>query len=204
MGWIFTQVQKGQAGEYLKKTMTWDNEHSKGELLKGAFVNWHEYYAAVKITKKDSNKTYTIAVICLIQYAPKDYYNFGYKDLEESMGVYKNNCPASILKLLTPCEEIYDKDSNSYKYSKNWRIACWENIFRNNDANRLKNNSVIKFDKPIHFTNNEDVDTFLVKKKGRSTKFHKYYLETKSYSPYNYYNISKNILKNYKVVGFAA
>ena len=60
-------------------------------------------------------------MVCLLDYRPNEYYNIGYKDMEESEGPYYYNCPERILKLLTP---------TSNEYALRWRKKCWERIER--------------------------------------------------------------------------
>ena len=59
------------------------------------------------------------AVVFLTKTNMKDYYNFYYKDMDETMlpGCYE--CPAGILKLLTPTDN---------EYALAWRAECQKNI----------------------------------------------------------------------------
>lgn len=123
------------------------------KVLKSAMVG-STYYAAVKLLKKaikdeqgntqyvdlPENEQDVWAAIFLTSTNMKDYYNFSYKDMDESCGPCHNECPVSILKLLTP--------TNS-EYANRWRKACWDyhNGKKNNknDISNLRVGSKVKF-----------------------------------------------------------
>lgn len=122
------------------------------EVLKSSMVG-STYYAAVMPLKKsggrDENGDYiyvdvpeeerrVFAAVFLTSTDIKDYFNFSYKDMDESMGPHHNDCPKGILDLLTPTES---------EWANEWRKACYENIKakRNpNGLNKLPVGSVIK------------------------------------------------------------
>ena len=90
--------------------------YPKMEVLKSRMVG-SVYYAAVKTTKENESTVW--AAICLTSLDSKDYFNFSYKDMDETCGPYAYDCPESILKLLT------ETDS---EYAKAWREKCWSRI----------------------------------------------------------------------------
>ena len=97
-------------------------ESSKYEVLKSAMVG-STYYAALKrtifATNTEPERTTVFAVVCLTKIDMKDYFNFSYKEMSENCGPAECNCPASILKLLSPT----DSD-----WAKEWREECWKRI----------------------------------------------------------------------------
>ena len=73
----------------------------------------------------------------------KDYYNFAYKDMDESYGPCQCDCPKGILDLLSPTEN---------EYALQWRKACYENIVKKrnpNGFNKLPVGTVIKVVMPF-------------------------------------------------------
>lgn len=121
-------------------------------VLKSAMVG-ATYYAAVKALRKGQkdengewiyvtipeNEQRVFAAVFLTSTNKRDYYNFGYKDMDESEGPYESNCPASILNLLSP---------TTYEYAIKWRERCWENIRRKKEGinlNTLPIGSVISY-----------------------------------------------------------
>lgn len=146
------------------------------EVLKSSMVG-STYYAAVKPLKKSGGKDengnyfyvdipkeeqYVFAVIFLTSTDMKHYFNFSYKDMDESCGPCHNDCPKRILDLLTPTES---------EWANEWRAACYKNHEekKKNKANSLSKlpvGSVIKVAMPC--------DTMLYKK-GEVVTLHKGY-----------------------------
>ena len=97
----------------------------KYDLLKSAMVG-STHYAAVRktifATETEPESVEVFAAITLTRIDNKDYYNFAYKDMDETMGPCEGKCPKAILDLLTPTE---------YEYAKEWRKRCYENIMKN-------------------------------------------------------------------------
>ena len=114
------------------------------EVLKSSIVG-STYYAAVKQLKRcgdeDENGNF-IAVdipkeeqrvwgaVFLTSTNMKDYFNFSYKDMSESMGPCRYECPKGILDLLSPTDN---------EYANNWRAKCYANIEKKKDKNALNN-----------------------------------------------------------------
>ena len=133
------------------------------EVPKSAMVG-STYYAAIKPLKKingsDENGNYIYidipveeqqisAVVFLTSTDMKDYFNFSYKDMCESMGPHRYDCPKSILDLLTPTDN---------ECANEWRKACYANLAKKNSHNSLSKlplGSVIQFTLPYDTTLNE-------------------------------------------------
>jgi hypothetical protein len=99
------------------------------EVVKSTMVG-SVYYAAVKAVKQygpadeSGNRPIvsippedqrTFAAVFLTSTNSKDYYNFAYKDMTETMGPCETDCPDSILKLLSPTD---------HEYALAWRERC--------------------------------------------------------------------------------
>lgn len=108
------------------------------EVVKSTMVG-STYYAAVKplkqyrrdnrIIKIPEKDQKVFGVVFLTSCDMKDFYNFSYKEMDESVGPCYYDCPASILKLLSPT----DND-----YANKWRQKCWEQIEKNKKNNNFK------------------------------------------------------------------
>lgn len=83
-------------------------------------------YAAVKRIKPDGT-TYVFGAVVLTSTNMRDYYNFSYKDMDETCGPCEAECPASILNLLTPTDN---------QYANEWRERCRENIEKNKEYSK--------------------------------------------------------------------
>jgi len=162
MGWTYTHLGNGQAGEYFRKQLTWEGDEKSNKLLRGAFASFREYYAAVETTVKATGEKYVWGFCAMVDWRRHDDYNFGYKDMDESMGPYMYNCPKTILDLLTDTPHMNDN-------AKEWRKACAE---RNASILKPKDGDIIKTKNPFRFKGGWELDTFLVEKQGRRTHYY--------------------------------
>lgn len=133
------------------------------DVLKSAMVG-STYYAAVKPLKKSGGKDengnyiyvdipeeeqYVFAAVFLTSTNMKDYFNFSYKNMCETSGPYRRECPKGILDLLTQTDS---------EYANEWRKACYENLTKKNNPNALNKlplGSVIQFTLPYDTTLNK-------------------------------------------------
>lgn len=110
------------------------------------------YYAAVtaiKRFKKDvpekeeqyedipESEQRTFGVVFLTSVDMKDYYNFSYKDMEETCGPYNYDCPESILKLLSP---------TTSEFALQWREKCREHRKKRMDLDKFPVGTIIEFE----------------------------------------------------------
>ena len=116
--------------------VTWDKESKvigKFEVLKSCMVG-STYYAAIKrttfATETEPEESAVHGLVCLTSVNMKDYFNFSYKDMSESMGPYQHNCPKGILDLLSPTDS---------EWANEWRKKCYENLKAKKDPNNLNN-----------------------------------------------------------------
>lgn len=121
MGWTSYHATHYKNGKVDRKAEC-DALFEEGGVLKSAMVG-STYYAAIK------HKSGIGAVIFLTSTDMKDYFNFSYKDMDETMGPYNYDCPKGILDLLTPTEN---------EYANNWRAACREQLAKKNNPNSLQ------------------------------------------------------------------
>jgi len=154
MGWTYTYKPKTvSVREFFEERFNYTEENGKyGKILDCAVVNLREAYIAYEIGDAQGKKE-VIAVVCVLDHNPNGCCNFGYKDMDETMGPYRYNCPERILNLLTPTEN---------ELAKKWREKCWERIRAKKARPRLKKGMVIKFAKPIVFRSGREEDTFRV------------------------------------------
>lgn len=86
-------------------------------VLKSSMVG-SVYYAAIQI-KRNGIVESVFATTALTRSNMKEYFNFLYKDIDETMGPYDCKCPKGILDLLTPTDNEYAND---------WRERCRANF----------------------------------------------------------------------------
>ena len=88
-------------------------------VLKSA-IKGGTYYAAVQI-KHNGVQEKVLGVVALISTKWHDGMNFGYKDMDETMGPGYYDCPKTILDLLTPTDS---------EWANEWRQKCREQLNR--------------------------------------------------------------------------
>lgn len=168
--------RKAECDKLFNDIMVSNSNEKIGEfkVLKSSMVG-STYYAAVKRTKfateTEPEDSIVFAAICLTSTNLKDYYNFSYKDMDETCGPYKYDCPKGILDLLTPTDS---------EWANNWRQKCYENLKKKKDPNALSSlpvGTVIKvimpFDTKYHKQGQEVTLTKCKNWKGNRTGWYK-------------------------------
>jgi hypothetical protein len=128
MGWTTTHRDKHISVQaFLIARNNCRNEHGSWEVLGCATVR-NTVYMAIRRVRADGS-SYVFAGATLTKHWPraKDGHNFGWKDLDESSGPCESDCPARILKLLSPLDPADDKN----QYAIAWRARCQANLARN-------------------------------------------------------------------------
>lgn len=145
MGWTSTTATHyTESGKIDRKAecdnlYTWETEKRKNDVIK-SLMKGNIYYAAVRTTDKDTGNTEVWAAVCLTSTKRNGGFNFGYKSMSESEGPLEDNCPKSILDLLT---------GTARKYAKEWRERCWNNI--RNKKSEAKSLASVKIGEIIEF-----------------------------------------------------
>lgn len=140
MGWTFTHKEDGVSLlDFFKK------EFSSEGVIDVAQVGWNTAYMAVKMKEEK------ICGFVILISRKNDYFNFGYKEIDEGMGPYECNCPARILNRLSPPEEIYQ--GNSLEWSREWRRKCRVNLEKKKTRIKLSPGAKYSVQKGITFSN---------------------------------------------------
>lgn len=153
MGWTFTHKDSSlTTREFFERQFNHDKpaENIRGKIIAFA-ATWTTAYMAYEQIIGDTRKVF--AIVCLLRHIPRaiDGYNFGYKDMDESMGPNESKCPKTILELLTPTE---------YEYAIEWRKRCWDRIKKRESLPKVKTGDWIKFTDPIKFTDGSIYQVF--------------------------------------------
>lgn len=125
MGWTeypATEWRKGRINRRAECRKYFEGNEQWGTLLKDAMVG-STWYGAVKLTSTGE----VFGMIMLT--SERDRYWFGYKEMDETCGPCHNDCPESILKLLSPTDN---------EFANKWRQACHERNERRKALNRAK------------------------------------------------------------------
>jgi hypothetical protein len=112
----------------------------KIEILDSALVNLHEFYAACR-TKSKPEQVW--AMVGKIDFLGGEYFNFGYRMDDETVGPVWNNCPERILNMLT--------SPAGNEWAEQWRQRCRDRINARKQSVKIADNTIIKFESPIYF-----------------------------------------------------
>jgi len=158
MGWLFVHRDSSQSiADFFKTEL---KSPGRYEVLDCVVVKNEVAYLAVRHTNK-VGVSVVGAVVCLLEHATREYNNFGYKDIDETMGPAESECPERILKQLTPLESAaYQSMCSSVDYAKDWRDRCRSNLPR---CIRLKAGDRLRSLIPVHFGNGQVLTEFVVK-----------------------------------------
>lgn len=112
MGWTYfcgnLELKDGKIDR--KATMTREIEkYGRTKVLKCSVVNGVYYAACQTVGKPD-----VWAIVCLTR-ASERFLEFGYKDMDETMGPFESKCPKSIIDMLTP---------TTSEWANEWRRRC--------------------------------------------------------------------------------
>ena len=147
MGWTWTHKEPGES-IFDFFSSRWNDEEKREDgsvilrkVLDCAVVRLKTAYLAYEIISL--NRREVVACVCLLGYS-KDYYNFGFKDMDENMGLFNYDCPERILNLLTP---------TSNGLANKWRYRCREMLEKKKSAPKLQVGDVLEFAQPVRFTN---------------------------------------------------
>lgn len=150
MGWTYTYRSPNQTiKDFLAEHVNCENERKRWRLLDCAIVHLRTAYMAVEIIDKneagelDQSTRKVVAFVFLLDYRPKDHYNTGYKDMDETMRPYQCDCPERILRLLTPTDS---------EYAVWWRESCWKKIKRRKERIRPKVGDIIRSEQPLRYS----------------------------------------------------
>lgn len=115
MGWTFYHVPEWfDRKAEIDEKYNWSEDGVSVRVLKSAMVG-STYYAAVQVEDKDGVRVE--ASVVLTSMKSRDYFNFGYKAMSETVGPGESKCPAGILKMLTPTDS---------EWANQWRGRCWK------------------------------------------------------------------------------
>lgn len=140
MGWYCYDIYTSPKVE-CDRILTQKNENYESRVLK-SYMKGNVYYAAVWQKIKNEEKQWdtekVFAAIFLTNYSPKAKkgFNFGIKEMDETVGPCYYDFPEEYLKLLTP--------TNS-KYAIEWREKVKQEIERKKKLSKLKIGNKIKF-----------------------------------------------------------
>ena len=154
MGWTSLHREPGSQTD----REFFEAELCAGDTIVACATVKNVFYAAVHSGPESSNEPgITWALVALIQ-RTRGEYNFTYKTLTDTMGPSDCEAPAKVLDALTPTDNVVANE---------WRAECRATIALKAKAKAVKPGTVVRFARPLVFTNGDSADTFTFE--GRSS-----------------------------------
>lgn len=146
MGWTFTHRPKGlTTREWFERNLSSDQRFLATATKDGVF------YAAVENLPTATYKPGAVWGLVTLTKWTSGHHNYGWKDMDETMGPYEANCPDRILDLLTPIDS---------EWANEWRARCRANNAARAARPKVKIGDTVRFAVPLTFTNGDTADTF--------------------------------------------
>ena len=185
MGWLCYDIYTSPKQE-CDRILNYKSENAIQEVL-ASYMKGNVYYAVVhqKTEKRDCN----FAAVFLTYYSPKatNGCNFGYKDMDESMGPCRYDFPEKYLDMLTPTNN---------ELALEWRKAVRERISKNKKLAKLKVGDKIKFRSPVETVSGVGVGDEIIVEKRKRYFIHSYWRWPKHWIPKEFEIIKKQNKNN--------
>lgn len=147
MGSTSTHREKGLTDKEFFQNELGTNRTILACTTKRTYGEWQSvFYAAVR----DDLTGEVWAFVSLI-IRTRGYFNFTFKDMDETSGPAEAEAPAAILDLLTPTE---------HEYAIQWRARCRENIAAKAARPKVAKGDTVTFTHPLRFSNGVEAATF--------------------------------------------
>ena len=114
MGWTYSSIYGFGSMKQFVQQYTYETDNVKSTALDYSVINRNILYVAVEQIIKQTGERKVTAAIVEFKFNKKEY---GYKDMDETMGPYHYSCPERILNLLTP---------TTNEFALKWRSTCRE------------------------------------------------------------------------------
>jgi hypothetical protein len=171
MGWTFFPGMGKSRLEHCVETIQYENERLAQRVIDSAVVGSVVYMLVEQRYKIDlppehfEKNTYipdpdgTVRAIAVFltksNKRASDGYDFGYKDMDESMGPVEKSCPKRIIDKASPLRDPTG-------WAGQWRAACLERIEKRKGKVKLQPGMKIKLEHSVRFTDGYEEDTFTV------------------------------------------
>jgi hypothetical protein len=158
MGWTFYHKPKGiKAVDSIKNGCgaAWLEKHfvAASATREAVFIVAKFHEPESKVYVPDADGMIRALLVYAIKSVPKDHYNFGYKDMEESMGPY--GCPAP-MSIIAQCSELQDPigplpEYSSLKNARDYRAGSAAHAARMKLKRGLKPGNKVMLAAPANY-----------------------------------------------------
>jgi hypothetical protein len=157
MGWTSMNRAKGMSDvEFFTKEWALEKNGMKIVACNSAGGFGGVFYAAI-----DNGKGEVFAITVLKSWTPRDYYNFTWKEIEESSGPYTIDASQKVLDALTPTKS---------EYAIEWRAKVAARLAAKKAAPTLRKGMIIRVANPVPFANGQSYEYFMIGDRGRIEK----------------------------------
>lgn len=157
MGWTSMHRPKGMSDvEFFEKEWALAKNGMKIVATNSAGGFGGVFYAAI-----DDGKGNVFAMTVLKSWNPRDYYNFTWKEIEESCGPYTIDASQKVLDALTP---------TTSEFAQEWRAKVTARLAAKKAAPKLSKGAVIRVSQPVSFANGQSYEYFMMGERGRIEK----------------------------------
>jgi hypothetical protein len=131
MGWTFMPSRGRDAVEIIRGQLEWENDTFTDKVIDHAVIGTTIYLLVCRTPKaawkpsttylNDSDGSFRWIAVVLTSKS-RDAYDFGYKDVEESMGPVEASCPKRIIAAASPLR--HPDPAVDGNYAARWRQKC--------------------------------------------------------------------------------
>jgi hypothetical protein len=184
MGWTFMPSRGRDAVEIIRGQLEWENDIFTDKVIDHAVVGTTLYLLVCRTPKAawEPSTTYVngadgsfrwIAVVLTSK--ARNAYDFGYKDLEESMGPVEARCPRRLIAAASPLR--HPDPAVEGNYAARWRQKCLDQVAaKARRKAELVHGATIRVSSVLDFTDGHKDDRFvveIVKRRGRNHTYFK-------------------------------
>jgi hypothetical protein len=114
----------------------------------------------VETVEKATGQREVWAAVILLDYVrdPKEHFNFGVKELDETVGPRECDCPERILDALTPTDN---------ENARAWRLTCRARL---NRPRMPPPGTRVRFEEPLRFKDGAVLQEFVIESHGRGRR----------------------------------
>jgi hypothetical protein len=179
MGWTFTPSRGRDHVEIIRPLLDYETDAYAQKVIAHAAVGTTVYLLVSRAPKaawepsttyvNDADGAFRWIAVFLTRKA-RDAYDFGYKEMEESMGPVEARCPRRLIAVASPLR--HPDPAVEGNYAARWRQKCLDqSTAKTRRKAELVHGATIRVSRIVEFTDGYNGDRFvveIVKRRGRN------------------------------------
>jgi hypothetical protein len=158
VGWTYSNRTKGlTTRQWFEEEFEWGPGKRREIVADG--ISGATYYAAVRDNEDLGHGHGHVWAFVAVTRRAAGYWNFGYKDMDETMGPWDAEAPARVLDVLSPTGD---------DTALEWRARCRAHNACQAFARRVRPGTRLRFLEPVEFADGARLDTFELVDRGRA------------------------------------